>query len=78
MELEYIKYTTRHPIVFKFTPSKLENTLYEKIFNFLQREDTYAVPVNQRHIVTLVVRKVLASSTSAVINTLEVILARLI
>lgn len=36
------------------------------------------MPVNQRHIVTLVVRKVLASSTSAVINTLEVILARLI
>ena len=76
--MEYIKYTARHPIVFRFTPSKLENTLYEKISNFLQREDTYAVPVNQRHIVTLVVRKVLASSTSAVINTLEVILARLI
>lgn len=76
--MEYVKYTARHPIVFRFTPSKLENTLYEKISNFLQREDTYAVPVNQRHIVTLVVRKVLASSTSAVINTLEVILARLI
>ena len=76
--MEYVKYTARHPIVFRFTPSKLESTLYEKISNFLQREDTYAVPVNQRHIVTLVVRKVLASSTSAVINTLEVILARLI
>lgn len=76
--MEYVKYTARHPIVFRFTPSKLENTLYEKISNFLQREDTYAVPFNQRHIVTLVVRKVLASSTSAVINTLEVILARLI
>lgn len=75
--MEYIKYTARHPIVFKFTPSKLENTLYEKISQFLQREYTYAVPVNQRHIVTLVVRKVLASSTNAVINTLQTILKRL-
>lgn len=75
--MEYIKYTARHPIVFKFKPSKLENTLYEKISQFLQREYTYAVPVNQRHIVTLVVRKVLASSTNAVINTLQTILKRL-
>lgn len=75
--MEYIKYTARHPIVFRFTPSKLENILYEKISKFLQREYTYAVPANQRHIVTLVVRKVLASSTNAVINTLQTILKRL-
>lgn len=76
--MEYIKYTARHAIVFYFKPSKLETNLYNNISNFLQREDTYAVPFNQRHIVTLVVRKVLASSTSAVINTLQAILSRLI
>ncbi len=76
--MEYINYTARHPIVFDFIPSEPEIALYNKLSSFLQREDTYSIPTNQRHIVTLVVRKVLASSTSAVINTLQVILSRLI
>ncbi|MDE7169738.1 MAG: hypothetical protein K2N67_06030, partial [Mucispirillum sp.] len=74
---EYIKYTSRYPIVFKFSPSDLEQELYNNISAFLQRDDTYSVPIAQKHIVTLVVRKVLASSTTAVIGTLQAILKRL-
>lgn len=75
--LEYVKYTERKPITIPFTPGPDEQRLYDLVSAYLQREDSYGVPHRQRHLVSLVIRKLLASSTSAVINTLETMLARL-
>lgn len=75
--LEYVKYTQRLPITIPFIPSDDEVRLYDLISAFLQREESYALPARQKHLVSLIVRKLLASSTQAVIKTLETMLARL-
>lgn len=75
--LEYIRYTERRAITRPFHPSDQEQSLYEAISNFLQRNDTYAIPDRQRTLTTLIVRKLLASSTQAVAGTLETIKQRL-
>jgi superfamily II DNA or RNA helicase len=72
-----IKYTNRHPQTFDFTPSKLETDLYEYVSAYLQRPDTLAVGVNGRHLVTLVLRKILGSSSFAIAATLDKMIARL-
>lgn len=74
---EYIRYTERHAVTFPFTPSDDETRLYRLVSNYMQRLDTYGVPVQQRHLVTLVSRKLMASSTSAIIGNLEKIVTRL-
>lgn len=68
--LEYISYTKRQPITVTFDPTAPENQLYERVSEFLQREDTYAIPHRQRHLITLILRKILASSTTALATTL--------
>ncbi len=75
--LEYIKYTKRIAVTIPFTPSPEEVRFYNLISAFLQRENSYALPYRQKHLVSLVVRKLLASSTAAVIKTLEGMLERL-
>lgn len=75
--LEYIPYTKRHALTVPFTPSDIEQRLYDQINSYLQREFSYAFPVQQRHLITIVLRKLLASSTAAVIATLESIRTRL-
>ena len=76
--LEYIQYTERKLITRPFKPTENEQNLYEAISAFLQRSDTYALPQRQRHLTTLIVRKLLASSSQAVAGTLEVMRNRLI
>lgn len=73
----FVKYTERIPITQTFESSNREHALYEQVSDYLEDTDTYAFPTKQRSILTMVVRKVLASSTSALIGTLESILARL-
>lgn len=75
--LEYVPYTERKTLTFPFTPAPDEERLYDLVSAYLQREGSYGVPHRQRHLVSLVVRKLLASSTAAVINTLETMLVRL-
>lgn len=75
--LEYIKYTERKPLTIRFSPEHLEQNIYEAISAFLLREDSYALPKQQRHLTGLVLRKLLASSTPAIINTLQTIKTRL-
>ncbi|MBS9779226.1 MAG: DEAD/DEAH box helicase family protein [Moraxellaceae bacterium] len=75
--LEYVPYTKRHALTIPFTPSSQEQRLYEDITAYLQEEFSYAFPIQQRHLITIVLRKLLASSTSAVITTLESIQRRL-
>ena len=75
--LAFVHYTERIPLTQTFTSSNEEHALYENVSDYLEDTDTYAFPANQRSILTMVVRKVLASSTPALIGTLERILARL-
>ncbi|WP_040226568.1 SNF2-related protein [Bhargavaea cecembensis] len=75
--LEYIKYTERIPITFPFKPSEDEQALYKGVSNFLLKEDTYAIPNSQKVLTTLIIRKLLASSSQALAGTLQTIKERL-
>jgi len=58
--VEYISYTERRLLIQSFSPTEREHKLYEAISEFLQREDTYSIPAAQRHLTTLIIRKLLA------------------
>ncbi|WP_457808343.1 SNF2-related protein [Kushneria sp. EE4] len=75
--LEYVQYTHRKALTIPFTPSQDEQRLYQLVSGYLEREDSYGVPSRQRHLVSLVIRKLLASSTTAIIQTLETLKERL-
>ncbi|MHB8530684.1 MAG: SNF2-related protein, partial [Caulobacteraceae bacterium] len=72
-----ISYTRRNSQTFDFTPSRLEAELYRRMSAYLQRDGTIAVGRNGRHLVTLVLRKILGSSSFAVATTLQRMVARL-
>jgi superfamily II DNA or RNA helicase len=74
---EYIRYTERRPITRPFHPTDDEHALYEQVSAFLQREDSYALPRRQRHLTALILRKLLASSSSAIAATLDILRQRL-
>jgi superfamily II DNA/RNA helicase len=69
--LEYIKYTNRHALVQEFVPSSEEQRLYDLVSDYLQQPNLYALPASQRQLMTLILRKLLASSTVAISSTLE-------
>ena len=75
--LEYIQYTERKALTQPFNPTDDEQALYERISAFLQKEDSYALPKQQRHLTGLILRKLLASSSHAVAATLVTIRERL-
>ncbi|WP_272518229.1 MULTISPECIES: SNF2-related protein [unclassified Providencia] len=76
--LEYVRYTQRQTLTVPFTPSTAEIELYEGISVLLEKEESYALPKNQRHLTGLILRKLLASSSYAILNTLETIKRRLV
>ena len=67
---EYINYTNRLPLTQQFDSTDEEFELYNEISDFLRRNDIYSVPAQQKKLTTMIVRKILASSTFALINTL--------
>jgi ERCC4-related helicase len=69
--LEYVPYTTRHAIVQEFVPNLDELRLYHLVSDYLQRPTLYALPASQRQLMTLILRKLLASSTYAISDTLK-------
>jgi len=75
--VEYIQYTQRRALTRPFSPTDDEHALYEAVSQFLQREDSYALPERQRHLTALVLRKLLASSSQAIAATLETLYKRL-
>ncbi|MCS5705003.1 DEAD/DEAH box helicase [Synechococcus sp. FGCU-3] len=75
--LEYIKFTQRIPLTWEFHPSEAEQKLYEGVSTYLQREVLYALPNAQRTLMTMVLRKLLASSSFAIAKTLRGLLDRL-
>lgn len=75
--LEYIKYTNRIPITQEFIPTEDETVLYDLVSEYLRRENLQALPASQRSLMTLVLRKLLASSTFAIAGALDSIVNRL-
>ncbi len=73
----YIPYTKRLPLVEEFTPEESEDRLYHLVSEYLQRENLQALPAGQRSLMTLVLRKLLASSTFAIAGALTSISDRL-
>nr|WP_235684983.1 DEAD/DEAH box helicase [Glaesserella parasuis] len=75
--LEYIRYTKRHTLTQNFYPSDEEQALYQAVSDFISKEHSLALPKRQRHLIGLILRKLLASSPYAVADTLSIILKRL-
>jgi ERCC4-related helicase len=73
----YVPFTKRHPILEEFTPEESEDRLYELVSEYLRRENLQALPASQRSLMTLVLRKLLASSTFAIAGALTSISERL-
>ena len=69
--LEYIRYTNRIALVEEFYPTEEEQRLYDLVSNYLQEDKLYALPSGQRKLMTLILRRLLASSTFAISRTLE-------
>lgn len=74
---EYIRYTNRIPLTQEFIPTEHEQKLYELVSSYLQSEKLYALPQSQRQLMTLILRKLLASSTYAIAGTIEALTKRL-
>jgi hypothetical protein len=72
-----VKYTNRHALVQEFVPTPEEQRLYDLVSGYLQRDPLYALPASQRQLVTLILRKLLASSTYAISATLDGMVQRL-
>jgi superfamily II DNA or RNA helicase len=75
--VEYVRYTKRIPITQDFTPTDEEQKLYDGVSAYLMREKLHALPSSQRKLMTLILRRLLASSTFAIAGTLAAFLARL-
>lgn len=73
----YVPYTKRHAILEEFSPDEAEDRLYNLVTEYLQRDNLQALPPSQRSLMTLVLRKLLASSTFAIAGALESISNRL-
>lgn len=74
---EYIRYTNRHAILQEYAPSAEEEELYNGISDYLQSDKLYALPQGQRTLITMVLRKLLASSSFAISGTLSSLIERL-
>ena len=74
---EYVKYTERKPFVQEYYPSEDEIALQELVQEYLKREDCFGMPVSQRTLISLVLHKLLSSSTFAIAGTLQTIINRL-
>lgn len=75
--LEYIRYTNRIPITQEFIPTDAEQSLYDMVSSYLQRPSLQALPSSQRTLMTLIMRKLLASSTFAIAGALDTLARKL-
>jgi hypothetical protein len=76
-EAGLISFTRRSSHTFHFEPGEDELRLYTDISGYLQRRDTIAFGTRPNPLVTLVVRKILGSSSFAIAQTLGAIVDRL-
>ena len=75
--LDFISYTERRAIREEFIPLPQEQQLYDWVSEYLQRPKLYALPNSQRQLMTLILRKLLASSTYAIYGTFDTLVKRL-
>jgi ERCC4-related helicase len=75
---EYVQYTSRSALTQDFTPSQEEQALYDLVSDYLRREDLHSLPAGQRQLITLVLRKLLASSSFAIAGALDTMHRRLV
>ncbi|VFT46486.1 DEAD/DEAH box helicase [Pseudomonas aeruginosa] len=73
----YVSYTARKAIVEEFTPSSEEQELSRLVADYLRRPNLKALPEGQRQLISLVLWKLLASSTHAIAGALETMAKRL-
>lgn len=76
-EAGHINFTKRNATVFDFDPPDVEVKLYNSVSSFLQRKDTVSYGDRANQLVILQIRKILGSSTYAVIKYLETLIDRL-
>lgn len=74
---KYMSFSKRTCITVDFHLSQEEKDLYDATNDFLRREQLYSIPNANRGLVILVIRKLLASSSFALIETFEVLEKRL-
>ncbi len=75
--LQYVRFTKRIAITQAFSPSDDEQALYDQVSAYLQRANLIALPTQQRALMTMILRKLLASSSFAIGNTLRALVTRL-
>jgi superfamily II DNA or RNA helicase len=75
--VEFVRYTGRIPLTEPFEPGPEEAELYELVSEYLRREELHALPTAQRTLMTLILRKLLASSTFAIAGALETLAKKL-
>ena len=73
---EYIKYTKRRAYTQQFMPTPEETRLYNMVTEYLARPELYAFSSSQRALTTLLLLKLLGSSSFAISHTLDAIAYR--
>lgn len=74
---KYMDFKKRTCITVDFNLSSAETELYNQVNSFLKRPNIYSIPVNNKGLIILVIRKLLASSSFALVDTFEVFKNRL-
>lgn len=74
---KYMNFKKRVCKTVDFTLSPDEIELYQRVNDFLKRDMLYSIPTSNRGLIILVIRKLLASSSFALIDTFEVLKNRL-
>ena len=74
---KYMNFKKRTCKTVDFTLSQDEMELYQRVNDFLKRDILYSIPTSNRGLIILVIRKLLASSSFALIETFEILKKRL-
>jgi hypothetical protein len=73
----YVSYTARRPLLQEFIPSDEEKELSSLVAEYLRRPKLKALPDGQRKLISMVLFKLLASSSHAIAGALETMAIRL-
>lgn len=74
---EYVNYTKRTAILEEYVPSASEQQLYDELNDYLQEDDNYGIPEKSKVLLSLLLRKIMGSSSYALSFTLGKIIDRL-
>lgn len=74
---EYVRYTKRIPFVQEYNPSETELKLYNTVTQYLQRPNTIGINEDVKPLLSMLIWKIMSSSTYALSFTLSKIIERL-